>query len=944
MIITTLKMQHRPEAYTTCPADIRSRDPVHTMLLRDRFIMLLRDGNIMCLRLDSHGTTMSTHALKETFSKLKLETLNRILEGATQEQQKDVSAAVEEVANAVVHGCHLHIVGAADVKPVCAILRIKGTQRSLTDYLRKIDIAAFFKKMPERHLKVFSDYLESEEIEWIDVKTALEELPVSLYGAIFTHMKADLARDICGQLELPTSGDLTELIPRCNVKLRASLTHVNRIQDVCYPRPERDGDRVDLKNRHADDVPLNGIAKVNRDSRGNIKSIEILSKNRQLRRVLVKACTYEESRGLRDEYWDKEGEGSGDEEEDDEEDEQEEQEEEEEEEEEEEKGDTEGEDDADMDLKSMHTLAPTFDFYDVCMARQMLTLSMDTQQVSKGDTWYERRDKKNKKEVRDTISAKTPPAGLDTLLKWLDVVAPLKPLADAILESDSSPIPNLFFSVITFEQLAHFYIPKTVVKANVASLGTNPVGFRVLNSYYQSESVDFIKTGRHRVWKFIIQLGFITSTGTCFIYSETSDSIGEFSDNIKKSLLPWKPADEESLKYLTSRGERFVTLSLGHNFRSYEPGAFRLTSHGNITISQPGRAMLDIVTAQQDQQYSGLTETGRRGRNQEGFNPGSAAQKDLDKWIDRTNNNRNAQKYGTEEKTPRNQIDQVSQNELCLCWPAVAAFSFTCKGWGYVMVDGVSDIDWNEKAFERLVLDQERKDLISAVVEHSETIFSDIISGKGGGSIFLLHGPPGTGKTLTAEAVAEVLHKPLYYVSVAELGTTPQDLESRLKTVLDLSSKWRAVLLMDEADIFLEQRGYQEITRNAMVGVILKLLEYYQGILFLTSNRVESFDIAFYSRITVALRYEPLNREIRASVWKMLFAAAGIDHLDENLFADYVMNGRQIKNCVALAQGLAKSQKRQVTEVDVNKTIRICMDFIKDMQIGQKRKVEMLEV
>jgi ATP-dependent Lon protease len=37
----------------------------------------------------------------------------------------------------------------------------------------------------------------------------------------------------------------------------------------------------------------------------------------------------------------------------------------------------------------------------------------------------------------------------------------------------------------------------------------------------------------------------------------------------------------------------------------------------------------------------------------------------------------------------------------------------------------------------------------------------DVMEGKGEGAIFLLHGPPGVGKTLTAEAIAELLHKPL---------------------------------------------------------------------------------------------------------------------------------------------------------------------------------------
>ncbi|PRP83306.1 hypothetical protein PROFUN_09518 [Planoprotostelium fungivorum] len=224
--------------------------------------------------------------LEESFSKLELETLNRILEDATQEQQKDVSAAVDEIANAVVHMFNRYI--PPPMSSLCALLRIKGTHRSLTDYLKTIDPDAFFKKIPKRrYLKVFLDYMKFEELEWVDVKTAVEELPViyfrtSLYRAVLKRMDADLTRDVCGQLELSTSGDLKEL-------------HF-RIQDAVYPCPNRD------------DVSLNGIAKVNRDSRNNIKSIEILSKNRQLRRVLVKSCCYSESKGLEDEYWDKDGE------------------------------------------------------------------------------------------------------------------------------------------------------------------------------------------------------------------------------------------------------------------------------------------------------------------------------------------------------------------------------------------------------------------------------------------------------------------------------------------------------------------------------------------------------------------------------------------------------------------------------------------------------------
>lgn len=78
-------------------------------------------------------------------------------------------------------------------------------------------------------------------------------------------------------------------------------------------------------------------------------------------------------------------------------------------------------------------------------------------------------------------------------------------------------------------------------------------------------------------------------------------------------------------------------------------------------------------------------------------------------------------------------------------------------------------------------------------------------------------------------------------------------LEWRLKEVLDIVYSWDAVLLLDEADVFLERRKDNDVNRNAMVGVFLRLLEYHQGILFLTTNRVESFDDAFNSRISIKL-------------------------------------------------------------------------------------------
>lgn len=129
--------------------------------------------------------------------------------------------------------------------------------------------------------------------------------------------------------------------------------------------------------------------------------------------------------------------------------------------------------------------------------------------------------------------------------------------------------------------------------------------------------------------------------------------------------------------------------------------------------------------------------------------------------------------------------------------------------------------------------------------EHAS--FDDIIRGKGKGLIGLLGGSPGCGKTLTAEAVAEVTHKPLYVVSAGELGTTPEHVEARLLRALQLAQTWDAVLLLDEADVFLQQRSTLDITRNSLVAIFLRQLEYYKGIMILTTNMVQNCDGAFES-------------------------------------------------------------------------------------------------
>ena len=241
------------------------------------------------------------------------------------------------------------------------------------------------------------------------------------------------------------------------------------------------------------------------------------------------------------------------------------------------------------------------------------------------------------------------------------------------------------------------------------------------------------------------------------------------------------------------------------------------------------------------------------------------------------------------------------------------------------------------------MLPESRKSLITALVGSygrkgdggGAAIRADLIAGKGEGTIFLLFGPPGCGKTLTAEAVAESLHRPLYVVSMGELGTTPEVLEERLSEVLELCAAWGALALIDEAEMLLEARTSADIVRNAMVCVMLRLLEYHQGILFLTTNRVSALDPAFQSRVQCALRYSALDEDSRRQIWTDLLRRAGVvAEVDPAPLAAHKLNGRQIKNVLQLALALCRHEGVALAQRHLDATLEMTAAFVVEMASG----------
>jgi len=519
------------------------------------------------------------------------------------------------------------------------------------------------------------------------------------------------------------------------------------------------------------------------------------------------------------------------------------------------------------------------------------------------------------------------------------------------------------------------------------------LGCSCVQSWYEEELNKATNKIKRR---FILFVEYMMSVGDEIVFVAASDVYPEFYDTTRnvpvKDLKHQLITSDSLLARLQQRGEFYASVAVKNHYLEYYADSFfpiiggGWKSNAVRPLSKGGRVMVDVKR--------GILEGHLPTRGSDGM---AETVREAIKLFDQSKRSGVAVPFRTAvldlEGNGGNDSDRC---HLWQAWPMLTGFSFTARIWGKLLLGmpklsaspsgrGIEKrpsirrmgvevaalggegscgncgyIKFQEKAFDQLVLAEDKKELIRAVArngggaaaaewdnydgeddsddEEADDVGLDVVANKGGASIFLLSGPPGTGKTLTAEAIAELLRKPLYIVTAGDLGITASEVEKTVGSVLELCQTWDALVLIDEADVFLEARQSTEIERNALVCVFLRLLEYYSGCLFLSSNRsAASIDAAIASRITVMLSYPQLDAEGRKKVWKNLlnlihpvpvdpdtgkisdkilrnprraskFRVVFTDEDYTELATGYQLNGRQIKNSIVLARALARER------------------------------------
>lgn len=183
----------------------------------------------------------------------------------------------------------------------------------------------------------------------------------------------------------------------------------------------------------------------------------------------------------------------------------------------------------------------------------------------------------------------------------------------------------------------------------------------------------------------------------------------------------------------------------------------------------------------------------------------------------------------------------------------------------------------------------------------------------------LLVGPSGTGKTLVASWLATKLGLPLFRVDIASvvskyIGET----ESNLAALLSKAEQSEIVLLFDEADSLFGKRtdikDSSDRYANSQTNYLLQRIEFYTGIVILTSNSRGRFDSAFNRRLDQIIEFPLPASEERRSLWQ---AHLGKRHqISTRQFNQLAVTsdlaGGQIRNAVLTGAVQAKSEERLI--------------------------------
>jgi len=285
-----------------------------------------------------------------------------------------------------------------------------------------------------------------------------------------------------------------------------------------------------------------------------------------------------------------------------------------------------------------------------------------------------------------------------------------------------------------------------------------------------------------------------------------------------------------------------------------------------------------------------------------------------------------------------NSVKDQDTEEPAPLHPVLDVFHLTHHSVFQVHAANMAPYKYKDNIKENLILPEEVKELSEMLVSTGDEDNEDVIENKSKATIIACIGDPGLGKTLMAEVISEECKKPLYKIQAAQLGMTHEELENNLAGILHRAEAWNCVLMIDEANAYIHKRGH-DIRQNAIVGVFLRLLEYYKGTLILTTNHSDDhggidIDDAIISRCSAVFTFKLPTLQDASKIWKLQAKLLKVKlsfSLLEDLSHKFNLSGRSIRNLLRLTNRWAT--RKGISHGDLTiKHFETCARFIPTTQ------------
>ncbi len=185
---------------------------------------------------------------------------------------------------------------------------------------------------------------------------------------------------------------------------------------------------------------------------------------------------------------------------------------------------------------------------------------------------------------------------------------------------------------------------------------------------------------------------------------------------------------------------------------------------------------------------------------------------------------------------------------------------------------------------ERRMVTRYDLDMLNVESRYAVPRMLQALQARGHGTL-CFYGAPGTGKTALAEHIANTLGRSIIIKQASDLMSKfIGETEQNMAAMFEEAENENAVLLLDEADSFLQdRRGAQRTYEVTEVNEMLQGMERFNGIFICTTNLFERIDQAALRRFTFKIRFKPLTREQRETMFAVEALAGDTARLGPDL-------------------------------------------------------------